>query len=233
MGRPGRAPWGRRCAPELSPGSFRRQRRGNAPFVSVAGRPVFKVLRAVSQRMPSPPRPRFQQISPRHAAQQELVPVRLWRSALLSFHSASCAASRGETFPRNHQQENDTMTQEKRHHKSAGRPAASRRSKPSRKCQAAPTTLSGASRSPRRARRYRSNERRRSSAMAESCCNQRPEQCRACGGDLGREYHFYAGACYCPSCWREIGRTRTSTPPAQQTLRLGELAQPQGVIHGH
>ncbi len=64
--------------------------------------------------------------------------------------------------------------------------------------------------------------------MSESCCGQRPENCRACGGDLGREYHFAAmGACFCLPCWREIARTQRKGPPAQQMLTLGQGAKPQ------
>ena len=64
--------------------------------------------------------------------------------------------------------------------------------------------------------------------MSESCCGQRPENCRARGGDLGREYHFAAmGACFCLPCWREIARTQRKGPPAQQMLALGQGVKPQ------
>jgi hypothetical protein len=69
---------------------------------------------------------------------------------------------------------------------------------------------------------------RKESVMPQSCCGQRTEICRACGGDLGREYHYALGACYCVPCWRAIARTRTGAPPAQSTLPGVALAQPQG-----
>jgi hypothetical protein len=75
--------------------------------------------------------------------------------------------------------------------------------------------------------------------------------CDNCGLPLDDGSHFSLGKTWCTRCFSgqrppvamppnarqraQIAawlRPRTSTPPRQQTLRLGELAQPQGAIRG-
>ena len=69
--------------------------------------------------------------------------------------------------------------------------------------------------------------------MAEACCGQRHENCRACGGDLGREYHFAMGSCYCLPCWREIARAqRKKDAQTQRTPSLAQARKPGEVPNG-
>lgn len=74
------------------------------------------------------------------------------------------------------------------------------------------------------------------------------EPCAFCGDQHWTEAHYAAGRLVCKLCWQgrkpatsmpptEAGRRAIAAwiaprQPRQQTLRLGEMAQPQGASHG-